>query len=105
MHTYGILVDLVHLVEVCRQFGLSLGKMRRNRWAVSSTVVIPARSEGWGRSVSTATRLSQPVAAAPFLQEEEPLARHARHITTTARREHRWDKFMMKSPGITGFPT
>jgi perosamine synthetase len=93
MHTYGHPVDLVHLVEVCRQFGLPLVEDA----AESLGSLFHGRHTGTFGKLGTLSfngnKIVTTGGGGAILTQEESLARHARHITTTARRDHRWEYF------------
>lgn len=91
MHTYGHPVDLDPLVEVCRRFGLvliedaaeSLGSYYKGAHT-GNHGLLSALSFNGNKVVTTG-------GGGAILTSDAGLAERAKHLTTTAKRPHRWE--------------
>ncbi len=90
MHTFGHPADLQPLLAVCRQYGLvlvedaaeSLGSYYRDRHT-GRFGKLAAMSFNGNKIITTG-------GGGAILTDDEALAKAAKHISTTARRQHRW---------------
>ncbi|MFQ5618956.1 MAG: LegC family aminotransferase [Rhodospirillales bacterium] len=91
MHTFGHPVDLDPLAEVCARFGLTLIEDA----AESLGSYYKGRHTGlWGRMSILSFNGNKTVTTGgggAILTNDAKLAKAARHLTTTARRPHRWE--------------
>ncbi|OZA10321.1 MAG: hypothetical protein B7Y02_10920 [Rhodobacterales bacterium 17-64-5] len=90
MHTFGHAVDMDGLAEVCQEFGLTivedaaeaLGSSYKQR-PLGSFGRVAALSFNGNKIVTTG-------GGGVLVTDDEELARHAKHLTTTAKIPHRW---------------
>jgi len=93
MHTYGHPVDMVHLMEIAGRYDLpvvedaaeSLGSSIRGRHT-GTFGKLGTLSFNGNKIITTG-------GGGAILTNDSELARHAKHLTTTAKRPHRWEFF------------
>lgn len=93
MHAFGHPADMVGLLAVCRDFAIplvedaaeSLGSFYHGRHT-GTFGVFGALSFNGNKIITTG-------GGGALLTQDTELARHAKHITTTAKRPHRWEFF------------
>lgn len=93
MHTYGHPVDIGHLLEIAGRYGLpivedaaeSLGSTYHGQHT-GTFGKLGALSFNGNKIITTG-------GGGAILTNEAELARHAKHLTTTAKRPHRWEFF------------
>ena len=93
MHTFGHPVDLDPLVEVCDEFGIplvedaaeALGSLYKGRH-VGNHGILSALSFNGNKIITTG-------GGGAILTNDVALADRIKHLTTTAKRPHRWDFF------------
>ncbi len=91
MHTFGHPVDLDPLVELCKRYGLplvedaaeSLGSVYRDKHT--------GRFGRLGILSFNGNKIITTGGGGAIMTDDEPLAKRAKHLTTTAKRPHRWE--------------
>lgn len=93
MHTYGHPVDMVPLMEIANRYGLPVVEDAAESLGSTYQGQHTGTLGKLGTLSFNGNKILTTGGGGAILTDDDELARHAKHLTTTAKRPHRWEFF------------